>query len=395
MVLQLTPTIGPHSTGLGIVTLELTKALIQSGANAKLWCVDDDPSIQWACAWSGVPRDKISGFKKTGFGLPALSFEMERAASNCQHRDVRIAHQHGMWTGVSRVTNALRKACGAITIVAPHGSLDQWSLRKSRWKKRLALAWYEARNLRMASCLHALRESEVARFRDFGLRNPIAIIPNGISDDWLRSTGDGESFRRQFGISSEQRILLFLSRISPVKGLLMLLEAIQSIQREFEDWCLVVAGANEFNHQETVEHRVAQLGLGTSVKFVGPLFGSVKRNAFAAADLFILPSHSEGAPIVILEALGAGVPVIATQAAPWQELEVHQCGWWPEISASSISQSLEKAIRCNKEALQIMGRRGNALVSSKYSWRSSAQRCIELYDWLLGNAEKPAFVTLE
>ena len=70
-----------------------------------------------------------------------------------------VIHQHGIWTGVSAATRSWRVRRHGVSVIAPHGSLNAWALRRSRWKKALALAVYERSNLRNASCLHALSQT--------------------------------------------------------------------------------------------------------------------------------------------------------------------------------------------------------------------------------------------
>ena len=69
---------------------------------------------------------------------------------------------------------------GKPMMVAPHGSLDAWALRNAAWKKMLAALLFKNRQLRKATCLRALCQSEVESFRAYGLKNPIAMIPNGV-----------------------------------------------------------------------------------------------------------------------------------------------------------------------------------------------------------------------
>ena len=222
---------------------------------------------------------------------------MERAAAR-EVNLISVVHQHALWTGISRVTNQLRHR-GIPTIIAPHSSLDKWAVKKSWWKKRIALQMFEWNNLRTAFCLHACSAKEIAGFRDFGLKNPIAVIPNGISDSWLKCEGIAANFRKQFNVSADRRVLLFLSRVTPKKGLPMLLEAFSENREKFSDWILVIAGADEFGHLIAVKDIIEKKGLQQSVIVVGPLHGQIKRDAFSAAELFVLPSYSEGAPIVI------------------------------------------------------------------------------------------------
>jgi glycosyltransferase involved in cell wall biosynthesis len=359
--------------------------------DAKIWSLDNETDLPWASASSGLPVGRIRTFPVTGPKKLCLSREMERSAAG-EAMDISVIHQHALWTGLSRVTNLLRERHGIPSVITPHGSLGNWALKKSWWKKRLVLKLYERNNLVNASCIHAVGENEIADCRDFGLKNPIAVIPNGISAAWLESTGDARIFRARYGIPADRRVLLFLSRITPKKGLPMLLDAVYEKRKQFADWHLVIAGSDEFGHQAEVQAHINQKKLERNVSFVGSLHGQLKRDAFAAADFFVLPSYSEGAPIVILEALGASVPVLATKASPWQELEEFNCGWLVDISTEAIAEALQDAMSCAPDELQRMGNRGKELVASRYNWTKSAQMSIELYKWLSKSGERPDFV---
>jgi glycosyltransferase involved in cell wall biosynthesis len=319
---------------------------------------------------------------------------MERAAGQ-EAKDISVVHLHALWTGLSRIPNQLRGKFAIPTVITPHGALQESALRRSRWKKKIALALYEARDLKNAACVHAVGENEIPGIRDFGLRNPVAVIPNGISTGWLESQGDGAAFKSQFGIPAHRRVLLFLSRITPIKGLPMFLDALHDDQKLFADWHFVIAGSDEFNHQEDVRDCIARKGMENGVSFVGPVHGQIKRDAYAAADLFVLPSYSEGAPIVVLEALGASVPVLATKASPWQELEEERCGWLTDISVGGLSEALRDALARSPEDLKLMGQRGKELVAARYTWAKSAEMTLELYEWLLNRRERPDFVVLD
>lgn len=274
-------------------------------------------------------------------------------------------------------------------MIAPHGSLSAWTLRRSRWKKALALAAYERSNLRNASCLHALSQPEAREFRNFGLKNPIAIVPNGISAEWLCSAGEAQRFRHTFAIAPGARVLLFLSRITPKKGLPLLLESIKANSKAFAGWVLLIAGVDEFDHERELEALVDQYGLRDSVRFIGPLYGDMKRDAFSAADAFALPSHSEGWPMVVLEALGAGVPVFTTTAIPFPELLEHRAGWMVEPSVDSIGASLPDMLLRSPAELREMGNRGRALVASRLTWDAVATQLSAVYLWLLGLGPQP------
>lgn len=385
-ILHVVPSVGRKSGGLGPVALGLTRAQFDLGHSPEIWCLDLGDDSPAAAREAGVERC-LRVWPMSGPSTLGLSLEMRRAALD-QSDSFDVVHQHGIWLAQSHVTSLFRSRRGWPTVVAPHGSLDQFALRRSRWKKWLALRAYEYRNLRSASCLHALSEVEAESFRAFGLSNRTEVLPNGISAGWLESEGEPERFRSRFGLPANRRILLFLSRVHPKKGLPMLLDALHDLGAAFSrDWSLVIAGPDEVGHRAEVERQAHTLGLGRSVHFVGPVYGEGKRDAFAAADLFVLPSHSEGAPMAVLEALGASVPVLTTRASPWQELTSLSCGWWVEASAAAIAVALRDALSTTREELSAKGARGKALVADRYTWTAMARRCVGLYSELTSLAD--------
>src|SRR5665647_1974972 len=359
-------TIGKSSFGLGQISVSLARTQYQLGHDVAMWCLDSAENILWASETHVFSAERIRGFKLFGPQTFLFSSEMIKHARINTQSTFDIVHQHGIWTGVSISTLIFSRKKIIPTIIAPHGSLNQWALNRSRWRKKIAFTAYENENLRRASCLHATSEIEISDFRNFGLHNPIAYIENGIQEKYLTLQGNAKRFREQHNIATDKRILLFLSRISPKKGLKMLVEAIKSIQDDFTDWQLIIAGIDQ-----------------------------LKDDAFAAAELFILPSYSEGSPMVVLDSLAAGVPVITTKASTWSDLVEYDCGWWTDINTPAIAAALREAVNMSVDDLHHMGKQGKKLITSKYTWPQLANKTIRLYEWLLGYNDKPDFVVLD
>jgi glycosyltransferase involved in cell wall biosynthesis len=394
-ILHTVPNIGKSSFGLGQISVSLAKSQYELDQKVSIWCLDTDENIKWASEMHGFSSGFINTFKLVGPKNLLFSVEIKRKARQTADGAFDIIHQHGIWTGVSSATLIFSQLKNIPTVIAPHGSLNKWALNLSSWKKKIALAAYERENLKLASCLHATSESEISDFRDFGLKNPIAYIENGIPEKSLSLKGNAKQFRVDNGIPNDRRILLFLSRISPKKGLKMLVEAVNSISYDFEDWQLIIAGVDEFNHKKDIQSLITELNMTDKIKIIGPLFDQAKNDAFSAAELFILPSYSEGSPMVVLDSLASGVPVITTKASSWSDLEEYNCGWWTEISTIAIARALKKAVIMPAKDLKQMGEQGQILIASKYSWPKLARKTLILYDWLLKRGDKPDFIILD
>lgn len=293
-----------------------------------------------------------------------------------------LLHNHGLWlTGNHHVAVASRKY-GIPLVIHPRGMLEPWALQYRSWKKYLALWIYQRRDLETAALLFATAEQEAESIRKLGLRQPIAIIPNGINLDLIHP----DEVSWEAGARRGPRTALFLSRIHPKKGLLNLINAWGRVRPE--NWRLCLAGPDEGGHLATVMRRVQTLGLDASVDYVGVVEGEKKVALFASADLFVLPTFSENFGVVVTEALASGLPVITTHGTPWQGLVTHGCGWWIEPTVDALVETLHKALALDTTTLRQMGVNGRAY-AQEFDWASIAHQTAEVYRWVLGQGPMP------
>jgi glycosyltransferase involved in cell wall biosynthesis len=311
------------------------------------------------------------------------------AALKSRHNSsqISIIHQHGIWLRSSHASTTFAYKNSIPLVIAPRGMLEPWAINNSRWKKKIAWALYQKRDLWRATAFHATAMSEAESIRRLGFKQPIAVIPNGVC---LPEAGDGGWRMSESGDASSTKTALFLSRINPKKGLPMLLDAWQRIAPA--GWRLVIAGNDDSKHLPVIERKIRELGLSNQVELAGPLFGEAKEAAYRNADLFVLPSYSENFGIVVTEALGYQLPVLTTTGCPWQELQTHDCGWWVEPTLKGIESGLREAFSRNDEALHSMGLRGRQLVEEKYQWPGIAERMLEFYGWIINGGKQPDFV---
>jgi glycosyltransferase involved in cell wall biosynthesis len=302
-------------------------------------------------------------------------------SSQIRARRPDVVHDHGVWRASNWSAGTIAARFSIPLIVTPRGMLTKWALRHHRWKKKLALSVYQNRVLRGAAVVHATSEFEAEQLRTFGMRQPIAIIANGV---------DIPTTKPQPRARGQRRRALFMSRLHPMKGVPMLLEAWARIVSD--DWTLEIAGPDEGNHLQQLEQLAQRLQITHRVEFSGNVNDEDKWSRYATADLFILPSHNENFGIAVAEALASGVPVITTSATPWSSLPSAGAGWCVAPKVDSIEGALRAAIGSPPDCLRLMGDRGRRLVEAQYSWRRAALNARELYSWILGKAPKPEFV---
>jgi glycosyltransferase involved in cell wall biosynthesis len=290
-----------------------------------------------------------------------------------------ILYDVGLWLPSNHFAAQVSAGTAVPLVISPRGMLSKQALRVSKWKKRIAWNLYQRRDLQRAKVLHATSDGEAHDFRAVGLKQPVAVVPNGVEAPAMPY--------RPIKDSRERRTLLFLSRLHPIKGLPDLVRAWARVRPK--GWRVVIAGPNENNHRQEIESLAESVGVRGDFEFVGTAADDQKWKLFSEADLFVLPSYSESFGLAIAEALAAGVPVITTRATPWREIESHQCGWWVDVGANSIADALSSAISCSREELRTKGLMGKELVVSNYSWESAAKKLLSVFEWILGRGQKP------
>jgi glycosyltransferase involved in cell wall biosynthesis len=319
-----------------------------------------------------------------------------------------VAHTHGLWMYSSVATLNWHRKTGRPYVVSPHGMLDPWAVRNSAWKKKLALMWYERAHLDNAACMRALCQSEAESIRAFGLKNPVCIIPNGID----LPTGPAPMAPPWKDIvDSGKKVLLFLSRIHPKKGLINLLKAwakgrkSEKTNANSDEWVLTVAGWDQGGHEQELKQLATDLGLvwadireprvndapAASVIFLGPQFDQAKDACYHYCDAFILPSFSEGLPMVVLEAWANSKPVVMTPECNLPEGFAVGAAIKVEATEASLVTGLDELRKMSGNDRLVMGVRGHQLVLKQFTWKQVANQMQAVHTWVLGG-EKPSCI---
>ena len=150
------------------------------------------------------------------------------------------------------------------------------------------------------------------RLRSYGVTSSPHVLPTGIP--LPAPVADGRrAFRQRFGIDETRPVALFVGRVAHEKNIGFLLDAIEVVRAELPQILLVIAGEGPALPQ--LRQRVADCGLQQNVQFIGYLDrGSELPSCYAAADAFVFASRTETQGLVLLEAMAAGLPVVALAA---------------------------------------------------------------------------------
>lgn len=178
---------------------------------------------------------------------------------------------------------------------------------------------------------------------------------------------------------SESRRLLCVGRLSSEKAQLILIEAAYRLSRKGIDFELVLAGDGEM--RKDVEDLIAELGLDGQVRITGWISSGRVRDEMLAARALIVPSFSEGLPVVIMEAMALRRPVLASCIAGIPELVKHgETGWlFPSGSVDDLAEAMEGCLSASSGRLDGMGDLGYQRVIQRHSIEAEVAKLASLF----------------
>ena len=211
-----------------------------------------------------------------------------------------------------------------------------------------------------------------------------------------------------------RKVLLYLGRIHPKKGLVNLIKAWEVVNRKskignrkYEEWVLAIAGWDQGGHEKELKRLCDELGIAWqdarsqksvvssqwSVVFLGPQFGEDKAACYRNCDGFILPSFSEGLPMAVLEAWAHGKPVLMTPECNLPAGFARGAAIRIEPNVESIEAGLRELFQAPNSALQALGDNGLQLAREQFAWPVVAEEMAGLCQWMLGGGDKPACIS--
>jgi len=390
-VSMLTPCISRRGGGLMDCVRNLSRFL-ENGheIHVDIVSVEDEFSAEDRGLWGDLSVHLFQPKHAASRYAPELSPQLSALTPD-------LVHTHGIWTYLSVATTRWSKSGRGVTsqpyVVSTHGMLDPWALQNARWKKIIAGFVFERQHLENAACIHAINQAEAAAIRSFGLKAPICTIPNGVEVHASNARDRTPPWAAH--IVRGRKVLLYLGRLHPKKGLSILLRGWKQASKREIDWILIIAGWDQNSHRQELEQLTCELEIADSVHFTGPLFGKARDSAYQNADAFVLPSLSEGQPLVVLEAWSHACPVIMTPECNLSEGFEKSAAISMSATVDEAADGLGKLFAMEKSALQEMGRCGRALVKVNFSWPQIASQMFAVYQWLLGRSAPPNCVLFD
>lgn len=365
------------------VVYECTRRLVKLGHDVTVYTTDVlDSNTRHDKEMDVVEGVRVRYFRNISNNLACRSHAFlpigfySALRNGCSEFDVIHIHEYYTFLTVSAARFARKH--NVPFLLSAHGSLPVIEER-GRQGRKIVFNWlFSNMILRNISGAIALNEEEKKNYKHLGVPDEkIDIIPNGIDTEEFCCLPEPSEFRNRYNVKRDEKIILFVGRIHEIKGLDILINAFNGILQSIRGIKLVLAGPDD-GYMQTLKGMALGNDIFSDVIFTGLLSGKEKLAAYSAADIFVLPSRSEGFPVTVLEACASGLPVILTDRCNFPEIKTYGAGLEVPCMESPLYEALI-SILGNDEQRKEMGNNGKSMVLSKYNWDSIVKRLEEVY----------------
>lgn len=372
-IFQVVPYFPPHVGGMEFYVQFLCRQLAEEGNELTVFTSSDKDFSYW---------EKVDGIRICRLKVSARFYNTPIATSLLsallreEKPDVVDAHQYPVYfSDVSATFSFLRKVPLFLHVhVIPE--------RRSVFSGCISSIYYrtfEELTLKESHCVIAPSFAYKTMLTRMGV-NPaiIVVVPYGVDLKRFNPAVKGDTFRKSFGLG-EAKVVLTVGRLNYQKGFQYLLKAMPIVLRQVPDAKLVIVGDGEL--LPYLRDFSCSLGLSDNVVFTGSLPQSGIVEAYASADVFVLPSLFESLGISMLEAQAMGKPVVGTRVGGLPEaLAEDKSGILAEPKKpNDLAKAIVTLLR-DQNLAKSMGRYGRKFVENKYDLEKSIDHVFELYE---------------
>jgi glycosyltransferase involved in cell wall biosynthesis len=384
-IVHVTPYMHPAAGGPPVVVDRLCRHLARHGWVSRVVTTDTlarGMSADWTTQYG---QDyELAVFASRGAGVysysPQLAARIDAAVA-----ESRLVHIHTLWTYPGWAAMRACRRQNVPFVVMPHGMLDPNSLGRKWMKKQLYGRFVEWPQLRAAAAMVYTHEEERRLAESSVPRLPQGfLVPLGAdSPPELPRERLAEQFFQRFPQLQGRKLVLFLSRLHPKKGLDLLVPAFRSVATRNRDAHLVLVGPGDDDYVASLLRLVKEAGLADRVTFTGALLGQAKWEAMAAATMLVLPSYQENFALVVAEGMRLGLPIVLSRRVNiWAEVVAAGAGVACELAADSLASAMGHYL--DQPALADgAGRQGQQLASRQFNWDRTASAMEVAYHQVL------------
>lgn len=330
--------------------------------------------------------DRLKLFNSIGSDAFVFSPALTRwVARNADGYD--LVHVHGLLNSVSSLSARAALKSGVPVVIRPFGTLSRYTFTHRRGVlKHQYFRRIDGPNLERAAAIHftTITERDEAAWHGIRFDNRAHVVPPPYVAD------QPQKGARSAPAERVPHLVLFLSRLHPVKRIEILLDAWPAIRKAMPDAQLVIAGTGKESYERALRARARQLSLGESVTFTGFVSGSDKRSLFAKASVFVLPSQHENFGVVVLEALAAGIPVVVSPEVQLAEFVTrNHLGLAVDARPTALGTAIVQILSSSELQGQVQTE-GPAKVNEEFSVRVISRELTAMYAAAANEADSRA-----
>ena len=293
-----------------------------------------------------------------------------------------LVHLSAVWQPLGlAVARAARKAHKPY-ICSLRGCVNSWVWKTHTVKHKIYWRLFEFPLLAAAEALHVTcaSEREDAQALGVGKQQKFYVVPNCLdTHTYAHNPPLQQRFRDSLGLSAEQKVILYLGRIHPQKGIDLFLDAVAEVLRSSPAWMYVIAGPSGGGYSGYLAQRIRRLGLGDQVRIMDLLQDDMRLGALSAADVLALTSTSENFGMSIVEAMAASVPVLVSdRVGIAHEIQEDQAGVVVPLETSAVRAAINELV-ANEELRRFYGRNGCKSVQARFATSAVAAQMQEIY----------------
>ncbi len=266
-------------------------------------------------------------------------------------------------------------------VVQLHGQLEPWSLRQKRMKKYIYLKMWGKKFLNRSNGLFCTSVDEANHAKNIGLFSPKFVLPLGVDLSSNTLNQQQDVFRGQLEIPEDAPVLLFLGRIHHKKRPDLAIQILSLLPENLRRTHLILAGPDQEDLVPDLVAYAQKLGCQERVHFTGLLDRQQILQAFAAADLLVMPSEpqSENFGMSAVEAMAAGLPVLVSDGVPVGRWAVQAgAGRVESCDAQAFARAVAEML-VDPSQLAQMGANGRALVREKFEIRAVTRHFLDQF----------------
>ncbi len=290
--------------------------------------------------------------------------------------DPDVVHTQLEFANILGTAAAARAGIPTLSTIHTLDRPRPWSRDALRFR---LMAWMLRRRAdRVIAVSRSARDHFLGRSR--AAREQVITIHNGIDLDRFADTGDRAATRAALGIPEDAPVIATVAVLREPKGIDDMLDALPAIAASLPTVRYLVVGDGE--HGPALRGRVADEGLADRVVLAGSRTDVAAM--LGAADVFVLPSHIEALPTVLIEAMTAGLPIVATDVGGIPEMVERGTSALlvpphrPDLLADAVVRVLTNPMQATA-----MGRAGRRLAADRFDIRRQARRLVDEYRFLV------------